>query len=112
MSYAPVLGHGMNASELAANPRLDRWFVQDLNKDGRLPLEDACLDAALCCVGVQYLQRPVAVFAEVSRALPSSSASRIVAFPPRQPRSGSRSTQETMQHLSCSTSSAPPLRRA
>jgi SAM-dependent methyltransferase len=69
MSYAQVIGHGMNASELAANPRLDRWFIQDLNKDSRLPLEDACLDAALCCVGVQYLQRPVAVFAEVRRAL-------------------------------------------
>ena len=28
---AAVIGHGMNAAELAANPRLTRWFVQDLN---------------------------------------------------------------------------------
>jgi hypothetical protein len=53
--YAEVIGHGMNPDELAANPRLDRWFVQDLNADPRLPLDASAFDAALCCVGVQYL---------------------------------------------------------
>ena len=67
--YREVVGHGMNAEELAANPRLDRWFVADLNADPVLPLEDAAFDAALCCVGVQYLQRPFDVFAEVRRVL-------------------------------------------
>ena len=67
--YAQVVGHGMNAKELAANPRLDQWFVQDLNRDPVLPLADGAFDAALCCVGVQYLQQPVAVFAEVRRVL-------------------------------------------
>ncbi|WP_319933750.1 hypothetical protein [Lichenihabitans sp. Uapishka_5] len=37
-SYASVVGHGMNAEELAANPRLTRWFVQNLNADPHLPL--------------------------------------------------------------------------
>ena len=64
-----VIGHGMNADELAANPRLDRWFIQDLNTDPILPLETASLDAALCCVGVQYLRRPVEVFSDVRRTL-------------------------------------------
>jgi SAM-dependent methyltransferase len=64
-----VVGHGMNADELAANPRLTRCFVQDLNLDPRLPLPGAGIDIALCCVGVQYLQRPVEVFAEVARVL-------------------------------------------
>ncbi|WP_375428770.1 methyltransferase domain-containing protein [uncultured Sphingomonas sp.] len=64
-----VVGQGMNADELALNPRLDRWFVQDLNANPVLPLIDGALDAALCCVGVQYLQRPVTVFTEVRRAL-------------------------------------------
>lgn len=64
-----VLGHGMNAEELAANPRLDRWWVQDLNRDPVLPLPDASRDAVLACVGVQYLQRPVEAFAEVARVL-------------------------------------------
>jgi hypothetical protein len=68
-SYAEVVGHGMNAEELAANPRLTRRFVQDLNRDPVLPLEDGAVDAALCCVGVQYLRRPLAVFREVRRVL-------------------------------------------
>jgi hypothetical protein len=67
--YGEVVGHGMNAEELAANPRLTRWFVQDLNKSPALPLDDAAFDAALCCVGVQYLQRPLEVFGEVRRVL-------------------------------------------
>jgi hypothetical protein len=79
VTYAEVIGHGMNTTELAANPRLDRWFVQDLNKTAALPLDDACLDAALCCVGVQYLQHPVDVFAEVCRAL-KPSAPFVVSF--------------------------------
>jgi SAM-dependent methyltransferase len=64
-----VVGHGMNAEELAANPRLGRWFVQDLNRDPRLPERDAAFDAVLICVGVQYLQRPLAVLREVRRVL-------------------------------------------
>src|SRR5690349_13141032 len=30
VQYAEVIGHGMNGEELAANPRLGRWFVQNL----------------------------------------------------------------------------------
>jgi len=69
LSLAEVIGHGMNADELARNPRLTRWFVQDLNCDPVLMLPDSGLDAALCCVSVQYLQKPVEVFAEVRRVL-------------------------------------------
>ena len=36
--YAEVIGHGMNAEELAANPRLTRRFTQNLNRDTALPL--------------------------------------------------------------------------
>ncbi|MGD9616008.1 MAG: class I SAM-dependent methyltransferase [Alphaproteobacteria bacterium] len=71
IGYAGVIGHGMNEAELAANPRLDRRFVQDLNKNPRLPLDDNSIDAAMICVSVQYLQRPVAVFREVARVLRS-----------------------------------------
>ncbi len=67
--FAAVIGHGMNAAELAANPRLTRHFVQNLNATPSLPLDPASIDAALCCVGVQYLQRPVEVFADVRRVL-------------------------------------------
>lgn len=66
---AELVGHGMNAEELAANPRLTEWFVRDLNREPTLPLADARFDGAMCCVSVQYLRRPVAVFAEVRRVL-------------------------------------------
>lgn len=65
VDYAEVIGHGMNAQELAANPRLNRWFVQDLNADPSLPLPPRSLDAACCCVSVQYQQRPAEVFSSV-----------------------------------------------
>ena len=67
--YGHVTGHGMNAAELAANPRLDERFVQDLNAEPSLPLPDQAFDAATICVSVQYLQRPVEVFREIRRVL-------------------------------------------
>ncbi len=69
VAYAEVIGHGMNARELAANPRLNRWFVQDLNADPALPLPPASVDAACLCVSVQYLQRPAEVFASLAGVL-------------------------------------------
>jgi len=69
VAYGEVVGHGMNAEELAANPRLDRWFVQNLNDVPDLSEEDARYDAVLICVGVQYLQHPLAVLREVRRVL-------------------------------------------
>lgn len=77
--YAEVVGHGMNAAELEANLRLTRWFVQNLNHDQVLPLSDQAFDAAMACVGVQYLQQPLAVFAEVRRVL-APGAPFIVSF--------------------------------
>jgi SAM-dependent methyltransferase len=78
-SYAEVVGHGMNAEELAANPRLSRWFVQDLNREPTLPLADGAFGGALCCVGVQYLQRPLEVFREIRRVL-AQGAPFVVSF--------------------------------
>ena len=64
-----VAGLGMNAEELAANPRLTEYETQNLNTDPTLPYGDGAFDAALCCVSVQYLTRPAEVFAEVGRVL-------------------------------------------
>ncbi len=69
VAYGEVIGHGMNAEELAANPRLTRRFVQDLNRDPALPLETASVDGAMICVAVQYLQRPHAVLTDLARVL-------------------------------------------
>jgi SAM-dependent methyltransferase len=69
VEYTSVAGLGMNAEELAANPRLSGRLVQDLNRDPQLPFGDAEFDGAVVTVSVQYLTRPVEVFAEVGRVL-------------------------------------------
>jgi SAM-dependent methyltransferase len=69
LKFAYVQGHGLNAQELAKNPRFDTYFVQNLNQDLQLPLADASFDAVLNTVSVQYLQYPEAIFAEVYRIL-------------------------------------------
>jgi hypothetical protein len=72
VEFAHVEGHGMNEEELAQNPRLDRYFVQDLNADPQLPLGDREFDAVLLSVSVQYLQYPEAIFSEILRILKPS----------------------------------------
>ncbi len=69
VEYASVAGLGMNADELARNPRLTERVVQDLNVDPALPWTDCVFDAVVNAVSVQYLTRPVEVFAEVRRVL-------------------------------------------
>ena len=64
-----LVGLGMNATELAANPVMAEHVVQDLNADPVLPFPDAGFDAATCCVSVDYLADPVPVFREVARVL-------------------------------------------
>ncbi len=64
-----VHGLGMNAEELAANPRLTARRVHDLNADPHLPYAEASFDLVLCTASVEYLVRPLAVFAEVRRVL-------------------------------------------
>ncbi|MGD9764512.1 MAG: methyltransferase domain-containing protein [Candidatus Binatia bacterium] len=58
---------GMNAQELAANPQAAAAVVQDLNAHPALPFADGAFDAVVCCVSVDYLVRPLQVFAEVAR---------------------------------------------
>ena len=67
--YTRVAGLGMNSDELAANPQLSDHVVHDLNETPELPYEDASFDAVLNAVSVQYLQRPVEVFASIARVL-------------------------------------------
>ena len=69
LELSGVTGLGMNAVELEANPRLTQRVVHDLNADPVLPFGNAGFDAALISVSVQYLTRPVEVFAEVGRVL-------------------------------------------
>ena len=69
MKFESIQGHGLNEQELAKNPRFDGYFVQNLNQELKLPLEDESFDAVLNTVSVQYIQYPEAIFAEVYRIL-------------------------------------------
>lgn len=64
-----VVGLGMNPNELEANQALSDYLIHDLNKEPRLPFEDASFDVVLNTVSVDYLTKPVEVFAEVARVL-------------------------------------------
>ena len=69
VAFRRVAGLGMNADELARNPRLDDWVVHDLNRSPELPFEGESFDAVLNAVSVQYLVQPLEVFREVGRVL-------------------------------------------
>ncbi len=69
VEFSHIEGHGMNEEELAKNPRLNHYFVQNLNLNPKLPLDDADFDAVICAVSVQYLQYPEAIFSEIARIL-------------------------------------------
>lgn len=79
VKFAEIIGHGMNPQELAANPRLNRFFVHNLNRNTALPLADDSIDGATICVSIQYLQRPIAVLRELARAL-RSGAPVVISF--------------------------------
>ncbi|QIZ71845.1 class I SAM-dependent methyltransferase [Oxynema aestuarii] len=69
LEFSRVVGHGLNEEELAKNRCFDEYFVQDLNKNPILPLEDNRFDAVLNAVSVQYLQQPEIIFGEMLRVL-------------------------------------------
>jgi SAM-dependent methyltransferase len=69
MPVKSLTGLGMNEVELSKNERLSAHVVQDLNREPRLPFGDAHFDGVVIAVSVQYLTRPVEVFAEIGRVL-------------------------------------------
>lgn len=64
-----VSGLGMNADEMADNPQLDDFVVQNLNQDPQIPYPDGEFEASICTVSVQYLTNPIAVFSDLYRVL-------------------------------------------
>jgi SAM-dependent methyltransferase len=60
---------GMNPDELNANPSAGITVVHDLNAEPRLPFPNESFDAVVCCVSVDYLTKPIEVFADVARVL-------------------------------------------
>jgi SAM-dependent methyltransferase len=69
VAYERVTGLGMNAAELARNPRLTASVVHDLNTNATLPFENASFDAATICVSIQYLTDPFGVLRDLGRVV-------------------------------------------
>ncbi|WP_129673663.1 class I SAM-dependent methyltransferase [Candidatus Chloroploca sp. Khr17] len=69
VTYAEVVGLGLNEEEMRNNAQLDACVIHDLNKEPHLPFDDASFDGAVCTVSVQYMTRPIEVFAEMGRVL-------------------------------------------
>ena len=64
-----VVGLGLNRAEMADNPALTDIVIHNVNRQPRLPFDDASFDGAVMTVSVQYLTYPIEVFAEVARIL-------------------------------------------
>ena len=79
VAYGEVVGVGLNREELAANPRLSAYIVQNLNTTPALPFADNSFDAAGITVSVDYLTQPVAVLRELARVLVNG-ASVVITF--------------------------------
>ncbi|PNY79504.1 methyltransferase domain-containing protein [Deinococcus koreensis] len=69
VAYREVVGLGLNRDELAGNPRLSRFVVQNLNAAPHLPFADASFDAAGLAVSIDYLTDPVSVLRDLGRVL-------------------------------------------
>lgn len=69
LDFTSLVGMGLNGEELRHNPRLTDHVLHDLNQDPGLPFGNGQFDAVVCNLSVEYLVRPLEVFAEVARVL-------------------------------------------
>ena len=73
-----LVGLGLNEVEMADNPQLNEAVVHDINVDPKLPFDDASFDAVVLTVSVQYIVRPLEVFAQVNRTLKEGASFHVV----------------------------------
>eukprot|EP00871_Galdieria_phlegrea_P005773 jgi/Galph1/683/GphlegSOOS_G5349.1 len=64
-----IAGIGLNEYELSKNPRLDEYYVVNLQKCLQFPFEDDRFDIVTLVVSVDYLTKPMEVFREIRRVL-------------------------------------------
>jgi SAM-dependent methyltransferase len=64
-----LVGLGLNRAEMEDNPSLTEIVLHNVNREPRLPFPNASFDGAVITVSIQYLVRPIEVFADVGRAL-------------------------------------------
>ncbi len=66
---AKVVGLGLNRAEMEDNPALSEVVVHNVNLNPRMPFADESFDGVVMTVSVQYLTRPIELFADVGRVL-------------------------------------------
>lgn len=64
-----LVGLGLNQAEMQDNPALTELVVHNVNREPRLPLPDETFDGVVMTVSIQYITRPIEVFADVGRVL-------------------------------------------
>jgi SAM-dependent methyltransferase len=69
LGQVAVTGLGLNRAEMEDNPVLTEVVVHDLNREPRLPFAEDRFEGATLTVSIQYLTRPVEVFADMGRVL-------------------------------------------
>ena len=60
---------GLNWVELFLNPSKSEFVVQDLNADAKLPFADDSFDVITNSLSVDYMTKPIELFAEIHRVL-------------------------------------------
>jgi SAM-dependent methyltransferase len=73
-----LVGLGLNDVEMTENPQLNHAVVHDINADPKLPFDDGSFDAVMVTVSIQYIVRPLEVFAEVNRTLKEGASFHVV----------------------------------
>ena len=68
-----IVGLGLNRAEMENNPALTEVVVHNVNRHPQLPFPDRSFDGVVMTVSIQYLTRPVEVFADVGRVLKTGS---------------------------------------
>ncbi len=64
-----VIGLGLNAEEMARNPELCDAVIHDVNRNPRLPFDDASFDAVVCAGSIDLVTQPLELMRDVARVL-------------------------------------------
>ena len=76
--FKKTVGLGLNPIEMENNPRLDEFFVQNINVDPNLPFKANYFDAVVIVVSIQYVSKPIELFQEIARILKPDSSCHVI----------------------------------
>ena len=76
--FKKTVGLGLNPIEMENNPRLDEFFVQNINVDPTLPFKANYFDAVVIVVSIQYVSKPIELFQEIARILKPDSSCHVI----------------------------------